>query len=386
MASEETVAIAQMYLDKHAVPEEKFGLGPYLETGTFGFMAASRVIKDGSMAIELLNDRYNDCRTIAERMQNDIAANNPELKPEICWYSDRGVHNWVEITDPQTGERVQIDATPWYNQLNPGHVGSTNLESNKVKVLKISNDGGTPFSVKTVGEKTISVYIYGSLPRISLTEKIALARKLIEDEKSGRVEKGTPVDPRPEYRFVLAAVLAPHFGDIPEDIISFYVNVPDSLKLQQAIGTATSIDDLVTVGVIEIGITFPGINKDIKFSSLDAIRNGANEVGQGNLFAEIEGNLGRMMILLRRASPTLHIYGRTQMIDVSSGCLVMQIQHILCELASGHKPALARQPDTFQKNISPDLLSSFTRFMEARIEQKNNPFKPKIRPMKLGSG
>src|SRR3989338_6818686 len=107
MASEETLALAEHYLHSYAVPEERFGLGSLLESGSYSLFASRMAKLDGSMRLAIDAGAFWDCRSIAETIYSAILREHPELQPRIAMFDTHGIHNWVEIIDPKTGEIIQ---------------------------------------------------------------------------------------------------------------------------------------------------------------------------------------------------------------------------------------------------------------------------------------
>ena len=122
MKSKSAREVAQIYLEKYKTSESEFGLGPFLESGAYTLYANVEALKNGSMRLSIDGGNYCDCRTIALRMYNSIREEHAELQPQIAIFNKRETHNWVEIIDPKSKEIIQIDSTPWYATLNPGHI------------------------------------------------------------------------------------------------------------------------------------------------------------------------------------------------------------------------------------------------------------------------
>jgi len=316
MASDETLALANHYLEKHNTPDEKIGIGPLLESGIVVLSASPMAMLDGSIILEIRSGNYTDCRTVAQRLYLDILEHNPELKPRIVMQGG-GVQNWVEISDPKTGETIQIDATPWYGRLNPGLVGKEDTMLQVADSLSISKKVLRIFSVRRTETEVITMGIMSFLPQVSIKQKLAEIRKLKDIETTGNIGI-IPYDfnrnqNNVEYRFIFqieSRLLDWPPGKPAENYIHVYVNVLDSDKLQWLLSEGNTLEELITAKAIEIGFTFlddTDYNLDIP-SSLSFMRELAEKQGKLNLFEEFERNISRIMLLLRQAKRKLDVY------------------------------------------------------------------------------
>ncbi|MFA6214528.1 MAG: hypothetical protein WC717_04600, partial [Candidatus Micrarchaeia archaeon] len=168
MASQTTMDIAKTYLEKHLASPEIFGLGPYLERQGSDWMIchSSEDHNLDSLTIKLSSGAPIECFSIAKTLCNDIKITHPELKPKIMTCLDKGIHNWVEITCPQTGDQVQIDCTPWYACLNPGHENGEEIAGN-ARSISFNNISGPPFAIKRNGQGFITIYLTGFTPKFA---------------------------------------------------------------------------------------------------------------------------------------------------------------------------------------------------------------------------
>ncbi|MGV8085330.1 MAG: hypothetical protein ACP5N9_03715 [Candidatus Bilamarchaeum sp.] len=158
------IEIAQHYLDKHRVPDDQFGLGPLITSDKFDLIA----LPTGGLFFKFTQGGvYHDCRSLSTRIYDDLIAAYPHLAPTMVRSESPDIHNWVEITDPKTAQIVQIDSTPWYNRLNPGHIGGS-VSSSNFEVLGVPTgfDAALPYSTRRFGSDLVSVYFSGSMPNI----------------------------------------------------------------------------------------------------------------------------------------------------------------------------------------------------------------------------
>jgi len=216
MTSGQAQNLAAAYLDRHIVSPDQIGLGPYLESGEWNLYA---VVPDGSLVIPS-NEGHQDCLSITRAVYADILVNNPELNPRIMISIPR-IHYWVEITDPSTGELIQIDASPWYRALNPGHEGILCPATfDPIYVLHFEKTVGVLFSVQDFGDQFFDSYLYGYMPKAA-----------------GLMTRDKNASSYPEYTFLLKIVLEDHFGGVSQTAINLYLQVPNSGSLIQAFDT-----------------------------------------------------------------------------------------------------------------------------------------------------
>ncbi len=340
MASDSAESLAQSYLDKHKTPDLLVGLGPVLGDGISLYAGASAMI-DGSLHLTFDETKYVDCRVIAERMYSDILAHNPELKPRIVMQDGR-LQNWVEITDPQDGRTIQIDATPWYGSLNPGLVGKESNSLHSIDGSELQKDRGPILSVKRTDVGVITISLAGYLPKVAAKEKLAQIRKLqsyaITDDK-----------PQPEYSFVLSAIYRRGFIPAdPEFGINVYIDVMDSAKLQRCIQNAHCIEDLVKAGAVEIGTMF---SMEMKLPMpMETISLMSNSSEKREVTEEITRNLPGIMELLRQATPVLPVYGKGGRVEVKYGIMHNSNEYRDLRLPSGFN----KNPSVFSGLIIPE--------------------------------
>ncbi|MFH0737590.1 MAG: hypothetical protein V1827_03465 [Candidatus Micrarchaeota archaeon] len=280
-ASDETLALARAYLEAHRVAEGDFGLGPFLQRGhRFELRTTADTRLTGSFEMRF-HDGYLDCRTISEGMYRDIKKNNPELRPRIADYHDHGAHNWVEITDPRSGAMVQIDATPWFNRLDPGHVGGEAYSEERISRMVFSEDRDLPFTIKTTHIGQVSVYLIGSMPGSCL--------------KKSR-EGGAP-----EFRFILLAVDS-GFDEMPKDYFSVYADVHDAHALRESLARGMRLEEMSRQSILATGFHFPG-ESDISVP-LDRVERFSKRLNTPpELWLEIKRALPMMIPLLRMCDP-----------------------------------------------------------------------------------
>ncbi|MDO8553426.1 MAG: hypothetical protein Q7S22_01355 [Candidatus Micrarchaeota archaeon] len=361
MVSEETLALANSYLEKHRVTDAIVGLGPILDSGNIELFAGHSVMLDGSLAIEFNSRYYVDCRSIAQKLYLDILKNNPELNPRIVMQKGQ-LQNWVEITDSKSGETVQIDSTPWYGCLNHGLVGDVNNQVGDITFLDIKKTTGPIISVKKTESGPITVFFVGFLPRISIKDKIARMKTRDHDIE----------DKLPEYSFVVQAEFKRGFVVAkPEKWITVTVDVLDTSKLNEFTSLGVDLDTLIAANVIRFSLDIGGVG--IPHPSVSLMKVMATAINLDNLFVEIERNIPRVMVLLKKLKPVLSFHSDPKReVDVKTGMSVVS-------MANRYSISGGLRPKDFSKG------SEFTRRYEEFIRgsRKTSEITIPCRPIKL---
>ena len=323
--SEQTLELAEYYLEKYKVKEENFGLGLVLDSEDYKVFAGPTVQLDGSIILGNNKTNYLDCKNICCDIYKDIITKNPELKPRIMYYNGGYMHYWIEISDPKTKARVQIDPTPWYSSLNPGHVGNP-TDNNKIKYIVIGKKQGRPLSVRRINDKHITTVISAFLPKTVYKQESLRANEnnsLID----GPYEKA-------EYRFIIWSFLSKALNS-PEKNLYMYINVLDTNAVQKNIERVEKIEQLFTMKGIEIGFTYKnkkGYKNDTNFGSLNSMRDYADLEDKKELFYDIEKNIPRIIKLLKRLGTRLYLYEKpNNYVEVNEG-----IMHTLEDKESGN--------------------------------------------------
>ena len=309
MENKSAQQLAEYYLKKHLLSEHKLGLGPYMEAGESRLFAGSDVSTTGSMIMDILSSIPWECRSITEDLYADILQNHPELKPKIMMLTGRGGHFWAEITDPKTGRQIQIDATPWYGCLNPGHVGEETDRYDRISFTHIEYQGGPPFSYKKVDVGSISIYLVGFLPRFLFANQM---------QNEAELQKIA------EYRFVFQIVLAETFQADPQRFVQIFLNIPSTESLQTALCGSISIEEMIRNRVVQIGnVKFFSETRfmDFPVKSFDQLKQRIRGLGNEDLILEFERNLPRVVRLLEKTRPVLDIHGDISgaKVDVRTG-------------------------------------------------------------------
>ncbi len=296
------------YLKKHSIPEDQFGMGPFLEHESFELFAAGPAFP-GSLILKPHRRSLYACRVVAENLRDDISANHPYLQPVVMCYHNHGSHYWVSVTDPVSNEKIAIDATPWFYSVEKERKGMVFAINNKLESILITKRFGKPFSVKKYGDHFISVYIEGYLPR--------LVQKLPGEQVNS--------DVFPEYRFKLIAVQEKYFGAPAEKMLTFFVHINDSSLLLNAFERIKNFDELLSLKILQVGLSYPDMKKkefssNTFFPSLSAIRTAAEKENSADLFKEVEKNIPRFLILLKKVKCLLPVYAQpTKHADVKNG-------------------------------------------------------------------
>ncbi|MBI5228356.1 hypothetical protein HY988_07215 [Candidatus Micrarchaeota archaeon] len=307
--SQETLRLAEYYLAKHSVPDEKFGFGPFLERGKYELFAASDSHINGSIIIRIVSGILWECRAVAEKIHADIATNDPSLEPRIMTIEKNGsVHNNVIIKDPESGGRIRIDASPWSRSLGMEEVGVDTTSDSNPHSFPICKTGGMPFSVKTVEEGIISSYLLGDLPRVRVLERLITQKRDIT---------------LPEYRFILYLTHSKDFFSDGLKSADFFLNVADAISLQIALREGATFEELLDFGIIETGLAF-AINEDLVEVQVRSIRSlsiAAATAGVEELCLEYISNIPRLMKVLRKAKTRINLENKEGTVNVKSGLI-----------------------------------------------------------------
>jgi hypothetical protein len=376
MASDSVPSLAQSYLDKHLTSDHLVGLGPVLGSGPVGLYAAPSAMLDGSLFLTFDPTNYVDCRVIAQNVCADILSHNPELKPRVVMQDGR-IQNWVEITDPQSGETIQIDATPWYGCLNPGLVGKESNEVCAIDASELKKNLGPILSVKRTDVGVITVTLAGYLPKAGIEAKLEDI-KMLQD--GGKFDYSNT--PKPDYSFILSAIFRRGFLPAdPEFGYNVYIDVPDAAKLQRCIQSATGIEDLVKAGAIEIGQMFSLTMKlPMPVEVMSLLKDSPEK---SEVIEEIKRNLPGIMKLLEQARPTLHVYGKNDRVEVKDGRMDVRIDH-------DYKPpsGFSKDPSIFKDLIIPGagMKADYTAFIkDLKFKMPDSgTTKPLCAPQKIG--
>ena len=173
---------AQRYLDKHKPALADFGAGSFIDQGKFRIIGDLESAKEGKLLIETRGGQSPDCTKLAHDVWEDIYTNDREMRPVIAAYHGN-THFWVEVKDEKR-RPIQIDATPWYCKLDPGHkkmreVSPTIFTGEDIGYT-ISGDNGLVLSVRPVKEKFLTTTMRGFWPRAVL-----LGDQLAKDLEAG---------------------------------------------------------------------------------------------------------------------------------------------------------------------------------------------------------
>ncbi|MBI5224024.1 hypothetical protein HY990_06410 [Candidatus Micrarchaeota archaeon] len=226
--------LAQAYLEKHTVQISRFGLANLIENGGYELM----VMPDGGFFLAFNREGvYFDCRTISQTLFDDIAQTNPELRPSLRIKDDRtGIHNWVEIIDPLSGRRIQIDPTPWQATITPNHLGGKE-DSPDIIVCGVSMDIGVapPHLVTPSNVGHLTTYLEGNAPIVGRPDM-----------------RGANQD----FLFIFNLRHERGWGDLIEKHQNAGILVTDSAELQRRIGSKRDLDlePLFATGLIHFGL------------------------------------------------------------------------------------------------------------------------------------
>ncbi|VVB99140.1 Uncharacterised protein [uncultured archaeon] len=209
----------------------------------------------------------------------------------------------MEITCPDTGGVVQIDATPWYFGINPGHTGGEENNFVAGSMFFLDRVGAPPFAIKEYGDKFIAIYVSGYAPRLA------------GDGASS-----------PEYTFCLGAVVESGCGR--EESLQLFVDVRDSARLQEIFSNGSaSLGEILESGAVKLELAGYALGCRIPLAhnhgpSLKMLEMASQVLGEDNenekYMAEfLLQNIPRLIPLLRKATPQLRMFNNeAETVDV----------------------------------------------------------------------
>ncbi|MBI5224130.1 hypothetical protein HY990_06950 [Candidatus Micrarchaeota archaeon] len=116
MVSKETQDLSQLYCERHKVHESEIGFRPFLLGGRWELFLTP--VADLFFAFTA-GAVHRDCMSIAMALYDDILEHHPQLAPTVLQFlHDGNTQNYVQITCPETGEKINLDTTPWASDLH----------------------------------------------------------------------------------------------------------------------------------------------------------------------------------------------------------------------------------------------------------------------------
>lgn len=159
-----------------------------------------------------------DCLRTAYRIGKELEAEGFDVKYRAK-RTDESVQNYVEVKNPETGEWIQIDATPWYRRLNPGHkatIEHPRLTQDDMEKVKISKWQGQMLSVEELADNLfVETYLSGGYKTQG---------DIISSDKSREL---------PDYSLRLWSRLCKSVVDKTMDRVDLSVDIIDSNKTSE---------------------------------------------------------------------------------------------------------------------------------------------------------
>lgn len=174
-----------------------------------------------------------DCGRTAFRVGEELKRKGFQVRYRFAKGQEGSIQNYVEALDPETTEWVKVDATPWYEQLNPGYAeaGEHPMPTEAVYARAIlSNGGGPMLSVEKQPDGLfIESYIGGGYR--SSSDKLQELEAALAATKRGEtlVEKK-----KPQYTLKLWSKLCRSIVDTTLDAVEITVEVLDSERMYLA--------------------------------------------------------------------------------------------------------------------------------------------------------
>ena len=104
----------------------------------------------------------SDCARVAYRLGQDLEEKGFEVKYFATQSEFGSIQNYIEVLDPITKSWVQLDVTPWYEKINPGHAATKehkNIQNEHLAYLNFSQNA-VMLSVTRYKELFNEVYLY----------------------------------------------------------------------------------------------------------------------------------------------------------------------------------------------------------------------------------
>ncbi len=277
---------AQRYLEKHTVIAEHFGAGKLIDEGKMRIIGNMEYAREGLMLIRTLGGPFTDCAITSYRLWQDIQQNHPYMKPDIAAGSEGSIHFWVEIKD-ERGRTIQIDPTPWYCRLDPGHrkvrvVAPHTLVSNE-NFYAIEENRGLNVSTRKVGDEFITTTLRGCWPRA-----IQFGEQLERDPEAGY---GVA-----DLRLIL--MIRKSLGPLSSGKMApvpIQFDLIDNSCIQHL--NLIDLDIFMRTGWVELGTNFS--NQTYVFSSLQEAEQLVKSLLGNEAIEELKKNLQRIMKLLK---------------------------------------------------------------------------------------
>ncbi len=209
----------------HELGNGNFGLRdgflePYFAINTSAFFSGDLIIRNYKLV-----DCW-DCGRTAFRVGKELEEKGFEVKYKFARSQEGSIQNYVEVLDPDTKKIVRVDATPWYERLDPEYEEAGEHEAptkDNYAIAILTQNAGPMLSVEKQTESLfIETYILGSYE--STEDKLEEIRQLMAGQKIEKKEKG------PHYSLQLWSKLCKSVVDETLDKIVFSVDILDSTK------------------------------------------------------------------------------------------------------------------------------------------------------------
>ena len=153
--------LALHYLNKHHVPDDKFGVGPFLHSGNFELLADPDFERNQMLILKVTSGMINECNRMSQKVYQDIRENDPQLKPVLITDCiNNSIHNWVRISSPDG--IFDIDCTPWFRSIEQKSSGTEKIFVPAQDYVEIMPNSGVPFFIRTNGDDTIYSHLMGA--------------------------------------------------------------------------------------------------------------------------------------------------------------------------------------------------------------------------------
>ena len=296
----------------------------------------------GAGTVVVQNDAFMngwDCGRTAFRIGEDLRSQGFAVKYKFTKSAEGSVQNYVEILDPTTERWVQVDATPWYECLDPGHVAAgehTMITKERYAKLFLTKNGGPLLSVDKVAEQ-LFIETYMGCGYTSTEDRIEALRAA---KTRGEKPRATP---EPHYELFLFSKLCRSVVDQTLDKIMVSVallNATKTFEYRERFGDALwreepveALSRLVGDGIISVNVADYAdflCNQSAYLARLNAPLAGKNSFAafsaiarqsptKARLVENLTANLGALTNLVLHLPPTLVCTDGYTYVDVPTG-------------------------------------------------------------------
>jgi len=208
------------------------------------------------------NEGYN-CAKASSEIAQDLKRKGFEVKRNFT-VGTEGTHQqyYAEVLDPESNQWIQLDATPWFQQMGTIHekTREVNVENGCISDALMLHYAASNFVVtkKLADESFVDIYMAGGY--FSTAQHLEHVRKALAAQEAG---KEMQFHDNPHYHFILQARQVFPFDGKTIALIEMDYEILDSSKLlgnagsiyrpcSPSIDSYTRLEDLVQKGAARV--------------------------------------------------------------------------------------------------------------------------------------